>query len=486
MMDYEEYMQSHPKVARSRAEKLINDRDCIFIQGTGTQPDLAVLPERGFASRPVVVDLQNLTCQCNVYQTKRACPHVAAALGLIERNGGTVPYTDLFEHVCSCLEALKKGSSGPIMFGNSSDDFYANVSIPLKRLSDTEKARFLMLLSYELQRPGTRLTERTFYNCYRDMDNMFGKTIRIVDQLFQNRHDCMNAVVRLMKDSFGNPFSKEETEVILNEIVSDDELAAKYISSLAPMYSANFSLKQLLPFLRNHGSEHLPGYVFTEIMNRLLNADPPLYGEYLDIYNVSSDSFLSPPDLAHVENMIRAGYGEKMKKLIILLIRNMKEPDDYTGLRKVIPQDLFLTAWKDRENETRYSWNRVPEEIETLVNICEDPETNLDEYQMDDLSLASLETIRRTRPEYVREVNQAARKIYRRALKDGNQRQAREALLLLARGDDNIAVKYASEWSITGPDDLVCVTAVGVHFDSLQKLVPELRNMEVRHATGQD
>ena len=66
MMDYEEYMQSHPKVARSRAEKLINDRDCIFIQGTGTQPDLAVLPERGFASRPVVVDLQNLTWQCNV------------------------------------------------------------------------------------------------------------------------------------------------------------------------------------------------------------------------------------------------------------------------------------------------------------------------------------------------------------------------------------------------------------------------------------
>ena len=63
-----------------------------------------------------------------------------------------------------------------------------------------------------------------------------------------------------------------------------------------------------------------------------------------------------------------------------------------------------------------------------------------------------------------------------------------EALLLLARGEDAIAVKYVSEMdnSRKKGKDLVFIAAVGVKFNCLQKLAPELKRMEVSHAAGQD
>ncbi|MBR2527969.1 MAG: hypothetical protein IKE58_05835 [Blautia sp.] len=107
---------------------------------------------------------------------------------------------------------------------------------------------------------------------------------------------------------------------------------------------------------------------------------------------------------------------------------------------------------------------------------------------METLSCRILEVILSTHPEYRKEINNAARKIYRRATKDKIWSKAAEALILLARGDDSIAAKYAAEWE-TGKksgEDLVYLAAVGTHFDCLQKVAPDLKKMEVTYAVGQN
>ena len=65
-----------------------------------------------------------------------------------------------------------------------------------------------------------------------------------------------------------------------------------------------------------------------------------------------------------------------------------------------------------------------------------------------------------------------------------NRKKALEAMMLLMRGDDAIAVKYASEWYVPKgyEDELAYLAAIGVHFDSVEKVVPTLKKLEVPNA----
>ena len=85
MITFEEYLQKHPKVSRKRAESMLEYR-CFFLEDYGI--NYALLPGEGYSGDPLWVDVDNLVCDCNVFRTKKACPHVAAALGFIEKNGG--------------------------------------------------------------------------------------------------------------------------------------------------------------------------------------------------------------------------------------------------------------------------------------------------------------------------------------------------------------------------------------------------------------
>ena len=129
-----------------------------------------------------------------------------------------------------------------------------------------------------------------------------------------------------------------------------------------------------------------------------------------------------------------------------------------------------------------------PEEDEIEIDIREDPETDVDDLYLENLSPGLLEVILEYRPEYRKEINIAVRKKYRAAVKARIPAKINACLKLLAMGEDTIATKYASElgpeW--LGEENLVYTAFVGAQLNTLEKLAPGLRKMEVDNAAGQN
>ena len=482
MLTFEEYMKEHPKVARSRAERMLSE-SCLFQKNRGD--NLAWLPEGSSSDYLVAVNLDRMTCGCNVFRQKKACPHIAAALGFIEKNGGKIPYTDIVAYAYACLEELKsdKGYYPGYYFSRILRPFIGQ--IPRKDL-----AKIFMELARCLQKPGSRLSENEFLNFYSLMLSDNYENIRLTNRLFENRHQCFKAVVVLIQSAFPCPFSDEMKEIVVKEIADNDTLTEQYISYIVIDHSSYFSREQLLAYYKKTNSASNTWRIAEIVMKRLVGEEPPLYDEFLEIYNKQTDRCFYTPSLALIQKMIQAGYEDRMEKLFRELILKIKDMDDYLLLSQVIPRDRFLTAWRNRHKSENISWSRLSKDFDQVLDFIIDPETDLEvlDMELDALSYKVLEVMMDARPEYCKEINNAVRKKYRRAVKANNPRSVMDALMLLARGGDSIAVKYAAEWKDSKgiAEDLVYIAAVGMKFDSLQKLLPELQKMEVTHAAGQN
>ena len=58
--------------------------------------------------------------------------------------------------------------------------------------------------------------------------------------------------------------------------------------------------------------------------------------------------------------------------------------------------------------------------------------------------------------------------------------------MLLIRGEDPIAAKYASNWKLNNPGELIYLVAAGMRFNCLDTVAPDVREWEVPHAAGQN
>ena len=107
---------------------------------------------------------------------------------------------------------------------------------------------------------------------------------------------------------------------------------------------------------------------------------------------------------------------------------------------------------------------------------------------MESLSPDVLDRIVEARPEYAKEICAVTRKNYRASIKAGIPEKVRKNVMILAKGNDAIASKYVSDTDVfnRNGDDLVYLTAIGMHFKTLQKIAPELKKMEEPHAAGQN
>ncbi|MBQ7645189.1 MAG: hypothetical protein IJS84_09215 [Spirochaetales bacterium] len=483
MRGYEEYMTKYPSVARRRAERFMADGSCLFLKEDSQ--DYALLPENGFMDRLVYANLRAETCECNVYRTKHACPHIAAGLGIVEKNGGIVPYTDPVAHVHDCLTRLKGCPSGSIEFYKGL--FTRDISPFLRILPKEEKAKFALELGEYLEQKNSPLSSSDFQEYFDDMGyRKDASRSLMLRELFNNRQKCMKAVVALLRSDYLGTFSESQKKVIVTEIAANNTLARKLLPELPSTYYPYFSREQLLYFFM-HNLKQIPPFQLENFMPCLLNEEPPLYEDYLKLYNSYDDSQYLKVDLTVPERLQKAGYGDKLGKMVENIVNGMNGLADYSRIIKVFSHEQFLAAWKKREENKHHSWYYTTKDWEIAVSFLEDPEADPDDYYLDRLDCSVLQIIQKTRPAYVDEVNKAARKIYRAAAKANHRSLMLEALMVLVHGRDPIAIKYASSWdrSKGSKDELLYLIAVGMHFDCLDTVVPDIKELEAPHAAGQ-
>ena len=466
MISYEAYMKRNPQVSRNRVERLISDKTCYFLRSD--RHDFALLPRNCSTDDLVAVDLNNAICECNVFRTKRACPHVAAALCLVEKSGGQIPYTDPVAHVFACLDRLK---NTPKSWGGFIENVFLRDTQPfLPLLPMEQKQKFLLEMALCLEEKGTNLTPDAFFKSYLEMVNWNDRTNPVAELVYKNKSDCIKAVAILLKDYYHCPFSAREKTTILKEISTNDTLSRKCLPFLAGTYASSFSRKQLLDYYGTLKPEKADFSFVRELLKRLVEEEPPLYDVFVNIYNSSPHVEYIELDSSVVNKLFQAGYGNKLQKLVDCLVSRIRGLNDYFNLIQTM----------------RSQWYHDPSDWEIEIDFREDPNADPEKYDLEKLNCRTLEVIRSTRPEFQQEVNQAARKIYRKAMKERKQSQAMEALMILVRGNDSIAVKYAADLrgDKTQGEILVYLALIGTQFDCLPKLVPELKKLEAPHAAG--
>ena len=193
---------------------------------------------------------------------------------------------------------------------------------------------------------------------------------------------------------------------------------------------------------------------------------------------------MQPEDVKKLKD---AGYGDRMQGAVDHLVYRINSMEDYNKVIACIPHETFLPAWKKR-NETRRFRIFRSDDYQIIVDFLEDPEVNLDRYNVESLSPDVLDRIVEVRPENAKEICAATRKNYRASIKAGIPEKVRKNVMILAKGNDAIASKYVSDTDVfnRNGDDLVYLTAIGMHFKTLQKIAPDLKKMEGPHAAGQN
>ena len=484
MIGYEEYLKTHPAASRLRADRMLADGMAIFYKDHSY--DYALLPGNSSMDDLVEVDLQQLRCTCNVFRTKKACPHVAAALGMVEKNGGVAPYTDVVKLAYERLQYLKgskatDNSRFPVIL------FLRDVRPCLGLFPAKEKGKFFLELARYMEDPHPQFTSNDFLNCYSDLTRGWDEKTEkeIAKALYENRESCLRAISIMLERFYSNPFTDAQKKAIVTQIATDEKLAAQCMPSLAREYSSYFSREQLVAYYSTLDSQRVDPIFLKELLTRLVEEEPPRYETFLKIYNRQSKYIHFSVDNSLLGKLIKAGYRDKLGKLIEYQVSQMSRIEDYFDLIQYIPHEDFLPAWKKRQEERRRSrWGYASSDWEIEVSFREDPDVNLADYNLENLGCHLLEILLQAQPQSRESVNQAVRKIYRKAMKTNNRKKALEAMMLLMRGDDAIAVKYASEWYVPKgyEDELAYLAAIGVHFDSVEKVVPTLKKLEVPNA----
>ena len=484
MIGYEAYMEKHPQVARKKADSLREAGGLFLKDGR------VVLPRNSNWEDTLVVDARKLDCGCSVYRTKKACPHVAAVIGMIEDNGGIIPVTDGKLHVQECLEQFTRPVRHLSDYQWMYRSFIAQVCPFTENLSLEDKQQFILEVAHVLNDP--QLMD-IFYSicekCFREFSWPLGQE-KIIVPLYKKRQEYRWAVVAILEKGH-SIFTKEQEKTIVQEIAQDDALAVRFLPRLVSEYSSFFSREQLVAYLKSQKTEKLPSFILSDILHRMME-EPPLCEEYLGVIeNVKNKNYL---DLKYsdIKKLTKAGYGDRMNTIVELLVSQIRHFGDYNGVINCIPPGMFLPAWKKRISKKTSGkncyWNHVLSEYEIVIDFRENPDADPDQYDLDTLGLDALEAILSAGSGRKKEVCNVLRKHYRAAIKGGNRAAARKALMILARGGDTITSKYVSDETTyeRNGDDLVYLTAVGIHYDTLQKIAPELKRMENLHAAGQN
>ena len=485
MISYKTYLSRYPQVSKLRAERFMNGT-CYFLKNGY---DKAYFPENGSCSNMVCVDFLHLTCECNVFRTRQACPHIAAALGLIEKNGGNIPYSDPKAMLYASLENLKK--TGSSTYGFMKHLFLQCADVCSPSLTDPEITEFLLELARCMENPGFSLSRDDFDSCISYFLDARKHDV-IFSPLYQHRYECMTALVYLLSNNYReDEFSQQEKDEITRYIAADDALTIRYLPYLAGRYDSSFSRRQLLTYYEDarKKNERIQLDFLNHLMKRLLTEDPPLCDSFFTIYEALQRPEQLTVDIPMIRKLTEEGCLDRMGSIVDNVVRNMDSSTDYRQLVSVIGHDLFLSAWKKRnKQEENLYWYGYKPEWKIEINLCEDPDADINDYDPDILSCRLLDAVLDARPDLRKDINGVLRKKYKRAMRASNASKAQEALILLARNDDSIAVKYAQEWKDTGAqgEALIYIAAVGTHFDCMNKLFPEIYKMEVSHAAGQD
>ena len=486
------YLEKNPKVARSRVTNLVADGCCYFVKEKGR--NVALLPEKSAADDFVMVDLENLTCGCNVFRTKKCCPHVAAALTILDGYQGKIPYVDPVRHVFACLG--KRESRKPGMSDQQGNMFFRNVIHFLPELPEDRRLEYLYRLSVCMEKTQTRIPGRDFLDCaeclayerervsrsaFSDAGDFNDKAVAY---LYENRGHCYYALSLLLRNWPGS-FNADQKGTILAEISQDDSLADMCMPMLAGTNPEAFSRKQLGRYYKTCQAGSLPGNFYREYGKKLLAEDPPMCKTFLNMLKKekaerNAHLFLGAEQVAI---LMKAGYGEDIEKYFESLVGHLSGIEEYHVLREVSPR-LFHKAWEHRmkEKEKRYYWyDEAPEtDLEIEINLYEYPDRDLEDYYyLERFSTPLLKTLLEVRPEYRGQAIRALRKNFRAASKEGKDKDAAEALFLLARYGDTLAAKYADNWHYAkdNQDFLVYKTMVLRECGQLAGKMPGLTKM---------
>lgn len=476
MLSFEEYMRRFPQISRKRAEQLM-EGECFFIEEA--DGDYALMPGRS-TDLFEWVSLKPLKCDCSVFRAKKACSHTAAVVGIIEKNGGKIRYTDMFAVAEKELAYFK---SRDTMYQYVLENFIRRMKYFSRWFSTKEKTSFLYQLALYVQTPGSHLTNKNFLECYRGITAYdYRDRDAIIKMLSDHWEECPDAVILVLSEE-RYAFSDKAAETILKSVSESNELTKRYIPILAAKFQEYFPREQLITYYDNVKLDFNTVFGMRAFLKRLVEEEPPLYDKFLELCNrVPNVTDLWIPDTAVIKKLLEAGYGDRLGRFLDYLIYRMRI-EDYYFIIQYVPHDQFLKAWKKGGKRSSLS-----EEDEIEIDIREDPETDVDDLYLENLSPGLLEVILEYRPEYRKEINIAVRKKYRAAVKARIPAKINACLKLLAMGEDTIATKYASElgpeW--LGGENLVYTAFVGAQLNTLEKLAPGLRKMEVDNAAGQN
>ena len=483
MIGYEEYLSKHSNVSKKRSEELRKGEYLLRKDG------IALMPLNSVSWHEVVgVDPERLLCDCNVFHTRKACPHVAALLGKREDNGGKLPVTDARQYVKECLEELERtASKKPEYLRGYVETFTSKVGFLIVDLSWKDRQHLLLELARILNAPEwMKLFSDTSRQCFSELKWMSrAETGKLFDTLFEKRQEYKWSVIAMLLISMEGYLSKEKREILIREVAADEALTDKVMPMLSTFDYHYFSRERQVRFIRKADLSKIPGMYVSEVLH-LMMEEPPLYADYLALVDRASleTGEVQPED---VKKLKEAGYGDRMQGAVDHLVYRINSMEDYNKVIACIPHETFLPAWKKR-NETRRFRIFRSDDYQIIIDFLEDPEVNLDRYNVESLSPDVLDRIVEVRPENAKEICAATRKNYRASIKAGIPEKVRKNVMILAKGNDAIASKYVSDTDVfnRNGDDLVYLTAIGMHFKTLQKIAPELKKMEEPHAAGQN
>ena len=483
MMGYEEYLRKNPLVSRKRSALIIESWDCYFLKRG--RDAVALIPRNSFDDDFVTVYVNKKECTCNVFRSKKGCPHIAAALAKIEQNGGNIPYTDPVSHVHAVVESIRKraGSSGESVRYYISK-YIENLDPFLIGLSKKEKQTVLVELADLFEDKAGVLSDSAFLHLYDEMMGWDDDGSENGKLLFENREKYYRAIVCLLTKNYRCPFTDEQTEQVMKEIAADEALAQRCLPLVRREHYSYFSLQQLLKYYHSLKDKNEAWGLPQMLAKRLLEEEPPRYEEFLEIYNQFSEHFsLVEVDLDTIGKMYQAGFRDQLQGVVRHAVSDIRSVEDYRRFIQVIPHEDFLPAWRE-ERQKRGRYGRTLEEWEMEVSFREDPEETLSRYNLEFFSCEFWGRILSIRPEFREELNQMARKVYRKALKDDHREKMLSAIELLAKGEDKIAIKYASAWELDRkhPEEMVRLAAIGKRFDCVEKVLPGMKKLEVPHA----
>ena len=481
MIGYEEYLSKHSNVSKKRAEELRKGEYLLRKDG------IALMPLNSVSWHEVVgVDPERLLCDCNVFRTRKACPHVAAMLGKREDNGGKLPVTDARQYVKECLEELERtASKKPEYLRGYVEPFTSRVGFLIVDLSWKDRQHLLLELARILNAPEwMKLFSDTCRGCFSELRwASHEQTGKLFNTLFEKRQEYKWSVsaVLINMESY---FSKEKKEILIREVAADEAVTDQVMPMLSTYDYHYFSRERQVRFIRKVDLAEVPGNYVSEVLH-LMMEEPPLYADYLALVDRASleTGEVQPEDVKKLKD---AGYGDRMQGAVDHLVYRINSMEDYNKVIACIPHEMFLPAWKKRST-SRHQWFRSGD-YQIIIDFLEDPEVNLDRYNVESLSPDVLDRIVEARPEYAKEICAVTRKNYRASIKAGIPEKVRKNVMILAKGNDAIASKYVSDTDVfnRNGDDLVYLTAIGMHFKTLQKIAPELKKMEEPHAAGQN